>query len=148
MQVRVYFQIHSGQTEASFRGNCPALVFVLVRKAHGLCLAVMNRIRMKPEENRPYDKLSPEELQKAQATACQFLEENSAQISDTMRAKLRFLETLIQRLSVKKTSFEDRLEYFARIAEIARLIEEDANGFFQLASQPVVARILGTVPQK
>lgn len=101
---------------------------------------------MKPDENRPYGKWSPEELQNAEATACQFLEENCAQIADTMRAKIRFIETLLQRLSLKKTSLSDRLEYFARISEIARLIEDDADGFFKLASQPVVARILSTVP--
>ena len=103
---------------------------------------------MKPDDKRPYGKWSREELQSAEATAREFLEENSAQIADTMRAKVKFLETLIHRLSLKKTSLEDRLEYFARVSEIARLIESDADGFFELASQPIVARILGTVPPK
>lgn len=100
-----------------------------------------------PEE-RPHGKWSTEELRKAEATASEFLEENSVQIADTMRAKARFLETLMQRLSLKTTAYADRLEYFARISEIARLIQDDADGFFELASQPVVARLLGTVPQK
>jgi hypothetical protein len=101
---------------------------------------------MKSDDNHPYGKWSPEELHNAQNTACQFLEENCAQIAETLRAKVKFLETLIHRLSLKRTCFEDRLEYFARVAEIARLIEDDADGFFELASQPMVARILGTVP--
>ncbi len=100
---------------------------------------------MKPDEKRPYNKWSREELCNAEATACQFLEENCIQISETMRAKVKFLETLLQRLSLKKTSFEDRLEYFARVSEIAALIQDDADGFFELASQPMVARILRTV---
>ena len=99
-------------------------------------------------DDRHYSKWSKEELRKAEATASQFLEENSSQIADTMRAKAKFLETLIQRISMKKTTFDDRLEYFARVSEIARLIQDDADGFFELASQPVVARILGTVPRK
>ena len=99
-------------------------------------------------DDRHYSKWSREELRKAEATASQFLEENSSQIADTMRAKAKFLETLIQRISMKKTTFDDRLEYFARVSEIARLIQDDADGFFELASQPVVARILGTVPKK
>jgi hypothetical protein len=103
---------------------------------------------MTPDNNRHYGKWSREELRNAEATARQFLEENSAPIADTMRAKAKFLETLVQRISLKKTTFEERLEYFARISEIARLIQDDADGFFELASQPVVARILGTVPQK
>src|SRR5690348_1319055 len=103
---------------------------------------------MPENNNRHYGKWSREELRNAEATACQFLAENSSQIADTMRAKAKFLETLIQRIALRKTTFEDRLEYFARISEIAQLIQEDADGFFQLASQPVVARILGTVPKK
>ncbi len=101
-----------------------------------------------PENNRPYSKWSMEELRSAEATARKFLEDNSGQIADTMRAKARFLETLLQRISLPKTSFEDRLEYFARISEVAELIQQDADGFFALASQPVVARILGTVRKK
>lgn len=103
---------------------------------------------MPPDNNRHYGKWSKEELRNAEATACQFLEENSTQIGETMRAKLRFLEVLIQRISQSKTGFEDRLEYFARVSEVASLIQADADGFFELASQPVVARILGSVPQK
>jgi hypothetical protein len=101
-----------------------------------------------PENNHPYGKWSREELRNAEMTAGQFLQENCVEIADTMRAKAKFLETLVERLSLSKTSFEDRLDYFARVAEIARLIEEDANGFFELASQPAVARILRTVPHR
>ncbi len=101
-----------------------------------------------PDNNRPYSKWTTEELRGAEATARKFLEDNCGQIADTMRAKARFLETLMQRIAQPKTSFEDRLEYFARISEVAQLIQQDADGFFELASQPVVARILGTVRKK
>ena len=100
-----------------------------------------------PENPRNYGKWSPEELLKAEATARRFLQENGPQIADTLRAKVKFLETLIHRLSLPKTSFQDRLEYLARISEIAGLVQADADGFFELASQPTVARILGTVPR-
>jgi hypothetical protein len=100
------------------------------------------------DDHRHYGKWTREELRNAEVTATRFLEDNCAQIADTMRAKTRFLETLVQRLSLKQTSFNDRLEYLARISEIARLIEADADGFFDLASNPVVARILTTVPRK
>ena len=99
-----------------------------------------------PEE-RHYGKWSKEELIRAETTASDFLEENCGQIAETLRAKIHFLEVLIQRLSQKTTSYDDRLEYFARIGEIAQLIQEDADGFFKLASQPVVARLLSSVPQ-
>ena len=97
------------------------------------------------DNQKPYGKWTREELRNAEATARQFLEDNSTQIAETMRAKAKYLETLIQRVALSKTSFEDRLEFFARISEIAALIQEDANGFFELASQPVVARILKSV---
>jgi hypothetical protein len=103
---------------------------------------------LKPDEHRRYEKLNREQLCHAEATACQFLEENSSQIGDTMRAKIKFLEILVQRISLKQTRFEDRLEFLARISEIAQLIQDDANGFFALASQPAVARLLGTVKRK
>jgi hypothetical protein len=98
-----------------------------------------------PDPKKPYGKWTREELLNAESTARQFLHDNSAQIADTMRAKVKYLETLIHRVAQPKTSFDDRLEYFARISEIAVLIQEDADGFFELASQPVVARILKSV---
>ena len=100
-----------------------------------------------PDQRRNYGKWTGEELRKAESTASQFLEEHSAAIADTMRSKAKFLENLIERISRPATRFEDRLEYLARISEIAKLIETDADGFFELASQPIVARILATVPR-
>jgi hypothetical protein len=94
------------------------------------------------DQQRPFGKWTREELLGAESTARQFLQDNSGQIADTMRAKAKYLETLIQRVSNPKTPFDDRLEYFARISEIAQLIQDDADGFFALASRPVVARIL------
>lgn len=101
-----------------------------------------------PEPERHYGKWSRDELRQAEATASQFLVENSTHIADTMRTKAKCLELLFQRLSNPQCGFDERLECFARVAEIAKLIEEDADGFFELASQPVVARILATVPKK
>ena len=95
-----------------------------------------------PDDQKPYGKWTREELRTAEATAREFLHDNSSQIADTLRAKTKYLETLIQRVAQPRTTFEDRLNYFARISEIAELIQEDADGFFALASQPVVARIL------
>jgi hypothetical protein len=98
-----------------------------------------------PENQKPYGKWTKEELLSAESTAREFLEDNSTQIADTMRAKAKYMETLIHRIAHPKTRFEDRLDYFARVSEIAALIQDDADGFFKLASQPVVARILKTV---
>jgi hypothetical protein len=99
-------------------------------------------------DQKPYGKWTREELLGAESTARQFLQDNGGAIAETMRAKAKYLDTLIQRVAHPKTSFDDRLEYFARISEIAALIQQDADGFFQLASQPVVARILKSVRTK
>jgi len=101
-----------------------------------------------PENQRPYGKWSREELLEAEAAASQFLEQNCLPIADAMRAKAKFLADLIHRLSLETTSFDDRLEYLARVGEIAQLIQEDADGFFALASQPGVALILKAVQAK
>jgi hypothetical protein len=101
-----------------------------------------------PDNQKPYGKWTREELRTAESTARQFLEDNGTQIADTMRAKAKYLETLIHRVGHPKTTFDDRLEYFARISEIAALIQDDADGFFELASQPMVARILKGVHKK
>jgi len=89
-----------------------------------------------------YSRWSPEELRRAEATAGRFLEDNAAQIAQTLRAKVTFLEQMIQRLGQKEASLDQRLDCFARVSEIAKLLEEDANNFFDLASQPIVARML------
>ncbi len=94
------------------------------------------------DSNQNYSRWSQDDLRKAEATASQFLEENAQQIAQTLRAKLTFLEHMIERLGQKDASLDQRLDCFARVSEIAQLLEEDANGFFDLASQPMVARLL------
>jgi hypothetical protein len=134
------------RSEGSFRNRFPAHYFLSTFRRKQLLLAD-GRITM-PDPQRHYGKWTREELRQAEATASQFLEENSTQISETIRSKVKFLENLLDRLSRKNVSFEERLEYLARASEIARLIQDDADGFFDLASQPGVARILSSVRRK
>jgi len=100
---------------------------------------------MASNQGSNYGRWSRDELLKAEATAKQFLEENGLQISDTLRTKVRYLDMLVHRLATRKGTLDERLDCFARIAEIAQLLKDDAEGFFELASQPVVAQILNTV---
>ena len=103
---------------------------------------------MHPEDNHNFARWSNEDLQKAEATATRFLQDNGGQIAETLRSKIHFVEILIQRLSSKQTTLDQRLDCFARIGEIADLLKEDADGFFELASQPVVARILANLEKE
>ncbi len=100
------------------------------------------------DQKNNYERWSKEELRKAEATAKRFLEDNGNQISDTLKMKVKYLDQLVNRLANRKGSLDDRLDCFACIAEIAQLLKDDAEGFFELASQPVVAQILNTVKAK
>jgi hypothetical protein len=103
---------------------------------------------MGSNQGNHYGRWTNEELRKAQATARQFLEYNGTQISQTLRAKVRCLDILVNQLANRKVSLDERLDCFARISEVAQLLKDDAEGFFELASQPVVAQILNTVKSR
>jgi exonuclease VII small subunit len=89
-----------------------------------------------------YSKWSEEELQRAEREADRFLNENEEQIRENLEAKLALLGRLVRSLNGQPVSLDERLDCFARIAEAAGALEEDAKGFFSLASEPVVARLL------
>ena len=89
-----------------------------------------------------YRNWTEHELRQAEVTADCFLRDNANQIVDTLQAKVRFLEFLIQRLNQRNSSLNHRLDCFARIAEVSQYMRDDARGFFELASQPIVARLL------
>ena len=91
-----------------------------------------------------YSKWSEEELRRAESEADRFLNENEGQIRENLEAKLALLDRLVRSLGGQQMSLDERLDCFARIAEAAGALEEDAKGFFSLASEPVVARLLAT----
>lgn len=93
-------------------------------------------------EDGDHFRCNPEELRRAQATATQFLNENAQGIAQIMRAKLTFLEQLLKRMAQPESTLEERLDSFARIGETARLLDEEATAFFDLASQPLLERLL------
>jgi len=89
-----------------------------------------------------YSEWSEEELRRAEWEADRFLNENEAQIRENLEAKLALLDGLVKSLGGQQMSLDERLDCFARIAEVSGALEEDAKGFFSLASEPVVARLL------
>ena len=93
-------------------------------------------------QKNDYSKWSEEELRRAESEADRFLNENQAQIRENLEAKLATLDRLVKRLGGQPMSLDDRLDCFARIAEASGALQEDAKGFFSLASEPVVARLL------
>jgi hypothetical protein len=101
-----------------------------------------------PNRKLNYGNWSSEELRRAESTAGKFLQDHGSQISETFRAKMKCLEILVDRLNVQKTTLDERLDCFAQIAEISQMLKDQAEGFFELGSQPVVARVLANVRRK
>ncbi len=91
-----------------------------------------------------YSRWSALELRRAEITARQFLTEKQQDISRAFSSQCEALETLVAMLRDPDLTLEDRLDCFARIAEVSEGIQDCANGFFDLGSQPLVARVLAT----
>jgi hypothetical protein len=51
---------------------------------------------------------------------------------------------LVGMLRKADMTLEEKLDCFARIAEVSEGIQDCARGFFELGSQPLVARVLAT----
>jgi len=91
---------------------------------------------------------SDEELRRAESVAHRFLEDNGPQIHESFQAKVEQLQQLAKALRYRRMNLDERLECFAQITEIAKSLSEDAEAFFKLASEPLVARMLSKVGQK
>jgi len=95
-----------------------------------------------------YAKWSEQELRRAESVAGRFLLQNEEQIRENFAAKVKTLDELVESLTERDMTLDQRLDCFARIAEVSRALQQDAEGFFSLASEPVVARLLANVESK
>jgi len=84
------------------------------------------------------------ELQRAETTATQFLAEKQQDISRAFTSQCAVLDMLVGMLRKDDMTLEEKLDCFARIAEVSEGIQDCARGFFELGSQPLVARVLAT----
>lgn len=82
------------------------------------------------------------ELARAEVTAGQFLNDNQVTISVVFARQCAILQRLIAMLGHGNLSLDEQLDCFARIGELADGLQRSANGFFNLGSQPLVARML------
>jgi len=96
-------------------------------------------------QNHDYANWSAPELRRAESEADRFLTENQDVIQENLEATVTVLNRLVKSLGASQMTLDERLNCFARIAEAARALEEDAEGFFSLACEPVVARLLTQV---
>ena len=89
-----------------------------------------------------YSQWSEGELVRAETTAEEFLIRNREKISTIFSRQQHALGHLLQVLDTPDLTFEERLDCFARISEMADCLRECANGFFELGAQPMVARVI------
>jgi hypothetical protein len=89
-----------------------------------------------------FSKWTGSELARAEATAEQFLSEHQLSISQVFARQCVILQRMVALLGVDNLTLEERLDCFARIGEVADGMQRSANGFFNLGSQPLVARML------
>jgi hypothetical protein len=102
---------------------------------------------MRPQKN-DYGQWNEEELRRAESVADTFLQENDARIRENFEAKLHALDELVASLSQRRLTLDERLDCYARIAEVSGALAEDAQGFFGLGSEPAVARLLATLDRE
>lgn len=91
-----------------------------------------------------YSRWTGPELLRAETTASQFLAEKQQDISRAFSSQCAALEVLVGMLSKTDMTLEEKLDCFARIGEVSEGIRDCARGFFELGSQPLVARVLST----
>ena len=91
-----------------------------------------------------YARWSGDELRRAERIADQFLSNHNQEIYQSFNAQLLATAELLQRLRADGASLEERLDCFARIAEISGVMQSDAYALFELASEPGVARLLAS----
>lgn len=96
-------------------------------------------------EGNDYARWSERELRRAESVAERFLRDNVDPIVESLRVKVDQLDGLVEILHQPRLSLDERLHIFTRIEEISRTLQQDAQGLFRMAAEPVVARILAQV---
>jgi hypothetical protein len=89
-----------------------------------------------------YSTWSGDELARAGNAADEFLRGNHVAIWRTFEQQSAVLARLCAILKQADLTLEQRLVCFARIAEVSEGIQAAAHGFFELGSEPMVARML------
>lgn len=91
-----------------------------------------------------FDSWSPQELQRAEAAAVEFLHSNIAGIADTFDRRLTLLHRLMAALRAPETTFEQRMLYFSLVEEVADGMSVSAREFFDIGCLPSVANLVRT----
>ena len=89
-----------------------------------------------------FSKWSPQELQKAELAAVDFLNDNVADIAGTFEKRLVIIRRIVGLLKSEGVSFEQRMMYLSMIEELSNGLGESAREFFEIGCIPSVANLL------
>ena len=94
------------------------------------------------ESSFDFSRWTAAELARAESTVEEYLNDNGKAITQLLDRQFAVLGRLVASLKRGNLTLEQRLDYFARIADVAEGLQVSAKGFFELGSEPVVARML------
>lgn len=88
---------------------------------------------------------SPQELQKAEIAAIDFLNSNIGEIAQTFEKRLKLIRQVAARMKSGEAGFEERMMCLSMIQELSQGLQESAREFFEIGCQPSVANLISKV---
>lgn len=89
-----------------------------------------------------FTKWSPQELQKAELAAVDFLNDNVVDIAGTFEKRLAIIKRIVGLLKTNGVTFEQRMMYLTMIEELSLGLSHSAHEFFDIGCGPSVANML------
>ena len=89
-----------------------------------------------------FNRWSPQEIQRAEDAAIEFLNSHSGEIAQTFEKRLKLIRQVVGRMKSASVGFEERMLCLSMIQELSQGLEESAREFFEIGCQPSVARIM------
>lgn len=89
-----------------------------------------------------FAKWSPQELQKAELAAVDFLNDNVLDIAGTFEKRLAIIKRIVGLLKEEGVAFEQRMIYLSMIEELSAGLSHSAHEFFEIGCLPSVANLL------
>jgi len=89
-----------------------------------------------------FAKWSPQELQKAELAAVDFLNDNVLDIAGTFEKRLAIIKRIVGLLKSEGVGFEQRMMYLTMIEELSAGLGQSAREFFEIGCLPSVANLL------
>ena len=93
-----------------------------------------------------FTRWSPQELQKAELAAVDFINDNIGEIVGTFEKRVAIIKRLLALLKSDGIGFEQRMMYLSMVQELAEGLAESAREFFEIGCVPSVANMVQQIP--